>query len=63
MKTVYSHEKANLALVWKVWFKDFGYFGVHFPVFFSIIFNIDYKSLLELRMQLVACLLRPHEAV
>lgn len=63
VKTVYSHKKANLAPVWKVFFKDFGYFNVHFPVFFSIIFNIDYKSLLKLRMQLVACWRRPHEAV
>lgn len=53
MKTIYSHEKANSAPVWKVWFKEFGYFSVHFPVFFSVIFNTDYKSLLKLRMQLV----------
>lgn len=33
--------------------KIFGYFSVHFPVFFSIIFNMDYRSLLQLRMQLV----------
>lgn len=54
VKRVYSHEKANLAPVWKVRFKDFGYFSFHFPViFFFIILNIDCKSLLKLRMQLV----------